>query len=715
MLDVHCATLTGLNSANATGGIMGGPVTTCEDVVDKASIPVNHPAQEALDLISHLVGAMELTPLVAVHCMDRARNVRFWNDSCGLLYGIDGDGALGKPLSGLLVFDDQDGRDAMLERVWQTGQPSPAADWRVRTVDGRELWVYSTIFPLLHDDAVRQVFCMDVDVTARKQLEQQLHLAAQVFEYSRDAIVLTDNRRRIIAVNRAYAQVTGRSGQHMVGHDFISPQSGFDDAALYHQIWRDVDDTGHWQGEVASRRAGGDPFPGWLALTAIRDAQGKVANYMGILSDISDRKKAEAQIRHLAEHDYLTDLPNRVLLHDRLSLALATARRHHAMLAILYIDLDHFKQVNDTLGHHAGDALLKEVAARLVRCVRGADTVSRNGGDEFLVLLADVGGSEQAAHVAGAILQALAQPCKVDDHLLPVSASIGISMYPNDGDSMDDLIGRADVAMYHAKQGGRNNFQFFNPDMHAQASERAGLERRLRAALEAGQFTLHYQPEVDLRSGQPVAMEALLRWRDPLRGEQGPGQFLAVAEATGLMPAISQWVLREACGAAQRWRAVRPDLVVAVNVSPVQFAQWPRMVADALAATGLPPAGLELELTEDLLMKAPDAQTVLQALHQLGVRLAIDDFGTGYSRLALLKEYPVGKLKIDHSFTGAHDDAVIAATIAMARSLHMQVTAEGVETPAQLDLLRNHGCDHYQGLLAEQQLDGHLLASLRAS
>lgn len=671
-----------------------------------------HPAQEALDLISHLVGAMELTPLVAVHCMDHTRRIRFWNDSCNLLYGIEGDSALGQPLASLLAFDDQAGHDAMLERVWQSGQPSPAADWRVHAADGRALWVYSIMFPLIQGGAVRQVFCMDVDVTARKQLEQQLRLAAQVFEYSRDAIVLTDRQRRIIAVNRAYAQVTGYTEQQMLGHDFISTHSGFDDAALCHQMWRDVDNDGHWQGEIASRRAGGDPFPGWLALTAIRDAQGNIANYMGILSDISDRKKAEAQTRHLAEHDYLTDLPNRVLFRDRLSLALATAHRHQAMLAILYIDLDHFKQVNDTLGHHAGDILLKEVAARLVRCVRGADTVSRHGGDEFLVLLADVGGGGQAAHVAGAILQALAQPCVIDGRALPISASIGISMYPNDGDGMDELIARADVAMYHAKQGGRNGFQFFNPDMHAQASERAGLEQRLRAALAAGEFVLHYQPEIDVRTGQPVAMEALLRWRDPQRGLQGPGHFLAAAEAAGLMPAISQWVLHEACGAAQRWRAAGQALVVAVNVSPAQLAHLPQAVADALAASGLPPDGLELELTEDLLMKCADAPAMLRALHGLGVRLAIDDFGTGYSRLALLKDYPVGKLKIDRSFTGAQDDAVIAATVAMARTLHMRVTAEGVETTAQLDLLRKHGCDHYQGRLAESRLAGGPWAGL---
>ncbi len=687
-------------------------ITTSEDAVDNADHQITHPAQEALDLISHLVGAMERSPLVAIHCMDKSRSIRFWNDSCWLLYGIDGNDALGRPLASLMTYEDQAGHDAMLERVWRSGLPGPAADWRVRTGDGRDLWIYSTVFPLMQGGAVRQVFCMDVDVTARKQLEMQLQLAAQVFEYSRDAIVLTDRERRIVAVNRAYAQVTGHTEQQMAGREFISAQTGFDDAALCHQLWRDVDGNGHWQGEVSLRRAGGDPFPGWLALTAIRDAQGRAVNYMGILADISDRKKAEAQTRHLAEHDFLTDLPNRVLLQDRLSLALLSARRHHAMLALLYIDLDHFKQVNDTLGHRTGDALLKEVAARLVHCVRGADTVSRHGGDEFLVLLADVGGSGQAAHVAGAILQALAQPCIVAGHVLPVTASIGISMYPNDGDNIDDLIARADVAMYHAKHSGRNSFQFFNPHMHAQASERAGLEQRLRTALAAGEFALHYQPEIDVDTGRAVGVEALLRWRDPQRGVQAAQQFVDAAEAAGLMPAISQWVLREACGAAQRWNAAGQALVVAVNVSPSQFAQWPHWVADALAATGLAPERLELELTEALLMKYPDAASVLGALHGLGVRLAIDDFGAGYSRLGLLKDYPVGKLKIDRSLTGTHDDAVIAATIAMARSLHMRVTAEGVETAAQLELLRRLGCDHYQGLLAERQIEGSALAQL---
>jgi diguanylate cyclase (GGDEF)-like protein/PAS domain S-box-containing protein len=657
------------------------------------AMPPSHPAQQALDLISHLVGAMEMTPLVAVHCMDHARTVRFWNNSCGSLYGVAG-------------------HDAMLEQVWRSGQPSLAADWCVHTGDGRELWVYSIMFPLLQEGVVRQVFCMDIDITARKQLERQLYLAAQVFENSRDAIVLTDRQHRIIAVNTAWERVAGRAAADLQGHDFSAALAGCDDAALCHQIWRDAEHGGHWQGELAARRADGEPFIGALALTAIRDTAGRASHYMAILSDISDRKQAELQTRHLAEHDFLTDLPNRVLLHDRLSLALAAARRHHSRLALLFIDLDRFKEVNDTLGHQAGDALLREVAARLVHCVRGADTVSRQGGDEFLVLLADVGGHGQAGHVAATILQALAQPCMVEGRALQISASIGISMYPNDGDSIEELIAHADVAMYHAKENGRNSFQFFNPHMHAQARERAGLEQRLRQALEAGEFALDFQAEVDIRSGRAVGMEALLRWRHPQRGMLLPDQFLTVAEASGLMQPIGNWVLLQACHAAQRWHAAGHALVVAVNVSAVQLAHLPAAVDAALGASGLPANYLELEMTEDVLMKGRDIATVLQALRRQGVRLAIDDFGMGYSRLGLLKDYPVGKLKIDRSFTGAQDTAVIAATIAMARSLHWQVTAEGVETAAQLALLRRHGCDQYQGRLADRRIRHSELAQL---
>lgn len=704
------------------------------------SPPLN-PAREALDLISHLVDAMELTPLVAVHCMDQAHNVRFWNDSCGLLYGVPGTGALGHPLGRLFTFDDQVGHDAMLESVWRDGVPSPARDWRVRTADGRELWIYSMMFPLTHEGSVHQVFCMDVDVTARKVAECKLQLAAQVFEHSRDAIVLMDARHRIVAVNSKYAQWTGLAPDSMPGLDFNVIQAGFEDAAFSHQLWRDVASGGHWQGDIAARRLDGEPFAGWLALTAIRDSSDQVTHYMGILSDISDRKKTEGQTRHLAEHDYLTDLPNRVLALDRLTQALSAARSSHAMLALLFIDIDHFKVVNDTLGHAAGDALLKELAVRLVGCVRGADTVSRQGGDEFLIIFPDVGGIGQAAHVADMVLQALAQPYEIAGNTLQISASIGVSIYPDDGGNIDELTAHADLAMYHAKESGRNNFQFFDAGMQAQHSARAGMEKQLQQALARGEFLLEYQAECDIGSGQPVGMDALLRWRHPERGVLLPDQFMAAAEQAGLMVKLGEWALHEACKAAQRWRAAGHELVVAVNLSAGQFAHkaLPAMVADALAASGLPPALLELELTEEILMKgrangngapagaialptaasstaalatATPTATTLQALHALGVRLTIDDFGTGYTRLGVLKDYPIAKLKIDRSFTMAADGAVITTIIAMARSLNLQVIAEGVETDEQLAYLRSQGCDQYQGRLADRQVQGSALGRL---
>jgi diguanylate cyclase (GGDEF)-like protein len=354
---------------------------------------------------------------------------------------------------------------------------------------------------------------------------------------------------------------------------------------------------------------------------------------------VSDRRRSEARTRHLAEHDFLTDLPNRVLLLDRLSLALAAARRRGSMLAILFLDLDRFKNINDTLGHHIGDLLLKEVAARLVKCVRSVDTVSRQGGDEFVIILADIGGIDQAAHVAATILQAVGQEFVLAPHRLHVSTSIGVSIFPGDGADIDTLMKHADLAMYHAKESGRNSYRFFSPEMNAQIVERVGFENELRRALAERQFVLEYEAQIDIGSGLPLAAEALLRWRHPSLGLLRPERFIGVAEDCGLMAPIGRWVLEQACGAAQRWNAAGQPLVVAVNLSQSQFLQ--RDLEDgvraALAASGLPPALLELELTEAVIMKhSAIAPARLAALRALGVRLVIDDFGTGYTRVGHL-------------------------------------------------------------------------------
>lgn len=444
--------------------------------------------------------------------------------------------------------------------------------------------------------------------------------------------------------------------------------------------------------------------------------QDQLALSLALLSDVGERRRSEERTRHLAEHDFLTDLPNRVLLLDRLSLALATARRKRTRLAILFLDLDRFKNINDTLGHHVGDMLLQEVAARLARCVRSVDTVSRQGGDEFVIILSELGGVDQAAHVAASVLNAISQEFVLEPHRLHVSTSIGISIYPDDGADIDTLIRNADLAMYHAKESGRNGFQFFSPEMNAQIVERVAFENDLRRALREQQFVLEYEAQIDIASARPLAAEALIRWRHPMLGLLRPERFIAVAEDCGLMVPIGHWVLEQACLQARRWHDAGHPLTVAVNLSQTQFLQknLADSVREALELSGLAPQWLELELTEAVIMKhSASAPATLQALRELGVRLAIDDFGTGYTRVGHLREYPFGKLKIDQTFVGGIGDGdgaapAVTTIIAMARSLGLTVLAEGVETQAQLHFLRRHGCDQYQGHYARQdgQLDG---------
>ena len=822
-------------------------------------VPQDGTAYEALDVIAAIVNAVEQTPMVAVHSRDRDGIVRFWNRACAELYGVAGALALGAPVASVLRPAEQgDEYAAAIAQIWDSGQASPARDWLMQAADGRTLWIYSTMFPVYRGGELQQIFCMDIDITRRKQeestllavganfrqmynksddaillirqeritdvnpaalalfkcpdaqsmlgrgladfsplqqgagqlsaelsrartqqafehgncrydwryldgagqlfwaevlltsisldheylfyavirdiserklAERTMYLAAQVFENSRDAILLTDSARTVIAINRAYSDVTGYGAQEMTGQPLDRHRSGIEDEAQYRRIWAELAVDEHWQGEVWAKRRDGASYPAWLSLTAIRDRAGEISNYMAILSDISERKKSEAHTRHLAEHDFLTDLPNRVLLLDRLSLALTAAHRNHTMLAILFLDLDRFKHINDALGHHVGDLLLKEVAARLVKCVRAVDTVSRQGGDEFIIILADIGGIDQAAHVAASVLQAIAQPYQLEQHQVQVSTSIGVSVYPNDGADIDTLVKNADLAMYHAKENGRNSFQFFSAEMNARIVERVQLESGLRLALLRQEFVLEFQPEIDIASDVPVGGEALIRWRHPELGLLPPERFIPLAEELGLMVEIGAWVLQHACLRARRWHEAGHAWAVAVNLSPAQFQHKDLLatVRAALEAAGLAPHYLELEVTEAILMAhGAGALATLRGLRALGVRLTIDDFGTGYSRLGHLKDYPVDKLKIDRAFmdaigrgsdgadgVAAADAGVVTAIIALARNLKLTVIAEGVETAEQLQFLRQHGCDQYQGFYAISnglggQLDGLL-------
>jgi diguanylate cyclase (GGDEF)-like protein/PAS domain S-box-containing protein len=675
------------------------------------SIPVlpDGPGRDALDWVYRFVAAIELTPAVAVHSLDAHGVVRFWNQACASLFGVPVREALGQPFAKLVShLDRQDEFDAALAAIWRTGEAPAARDWQVELRDGSRHWLHSSHYPMLRDGATQQVFCMEIDISARKALEGTLQQAAQVFEHCRDAILVMDRQYRVLAVNQAFTDISGYPSAEIVGHELPSLRWGVQDVAFYDQLLAHVAEHDHWEGELTSVRRNGEKYPVWMALTAIRDAARQLTSYMAILTDITDRKRAEEATRHQAEHDALTDLPNRVLFVDRLHQALATSRRQHSQFALMFLDLDRFKSINDTHGHQAGDMVLREVAARLTGCVRGVDTVSRLGGDEFVVLLADIGGVDQAAHVAGAVMQAVAQPVRAGEQEISLSVSIGIAISPSDGDDVDTLLRHADVAMYHAKQNGRNEFQFFSPEMNAHVIERVQMENKLRQALDNDEFILEYQPEIDIGSGRTIGVEALIRWRHPERGLLLPQEFIPVAEECGLIVPIGEWVLREACQQARKWRDEGFPVVVAVNLSNVQFIHnnLVHYVDAALAESGLDPAFLDLEITEGVIMTGDEATiATVNALRERGVQLTIDDFGTGYSSLSYLRRFPLSKLKIDRSFVDditrdPADAAMIPAIIAVARSLKLRVIAEGVETLEQLRYLEQHGCDEYQGYYA---------------
>ena len=578
-------------------------------------------------------------------------------------------------------------------------------EWEFRLPDGNTFWAEVLLTSVTLDHQFLS-YAVLRDITARRATETTLLMAAQVFENSRDAIAITDREHRVLAVNHAFTAITGFPALDIVGAELPSLRTGEHEPTFHQQIWAYVASNDHWEGEVWSKRKNGEEYPVWVALTAIRDGGDAVSNYMVILSDASERKRVDEQARYLAEHDFLTDLPNRMLFLDRLQQALAAARRKHTKVAVMFLDLDRFKGINDSFGHQAGDAVLKEVASRLTGCVRGVDTVSRQGGDEFVVILADIGGADQAAHVAGSVMKAVAQPVQYGEDLrIGLSVSIGISLYPDDGADIDTLLKHADVAMYHAKQNGRNAYSFFNAEMNAHVVERVELENNLRQALVNDEFELVYQPEINIASGMSIGVEALLRWRHPQRGLLMPAQFMAVAEESGLIVPIGDWVLRQACLQGAAWHAAGFPIVMAVNLSTAQFLHdhLVQSVDAALAASGLAPEFLDLEFTESVIMSGSEkAMSTVEALRERGIQLTIDDFGTGFSSLSYLRRFPLSKLKIDRSFIDEitrkpAEAAIILAIIAVARSLKLRVIAEGVETEEQLRFLKQHGCDEYQG------------------
>jgi len=575
----------------------------------------------------------------------------------------------------------------------------------VRRPDGGSLTLELSIRAIpRHRNTPPNLLVEGRDITQRKSVEDKLQLAAAVFEQAREGFVIADRDGRVVTVNQAFCDISGYDAHELQGQQTATLGFGIGRRDMRRQVRAALQTSGHWQGEVRTARKDGSLYTCWAAITQQRDAGGVVTHYIGILNDITQFREVEKNLVRLAHVDTLTDLPNRSLLADRVGQLTSVSRRDHRPFALMFMDLDQFKNINDTLGHSVGDALLGEVARRLQASLREVDTVARLGGDEFAVLLpgADAAGAEM---VASKLLERLAEPCMVQGHELSMTMSIGVACYPSDGDDYEILSRNADTAMYRAKHEGKATWRFFAAGMQQRSARQLQLESALRRALERNELLLHYQPQLDGNGEQLVGVEALLRWKHPEFGFVSPAEFIPLAETSGQIVAIGEWVLRTAVAQLKAWMdAGVPPMVVAVNLSAVQFRHvgLPNAVARALSDADLPAQYLELELTESVTANPSAAIAMMDALHALGVRLSLDDFGTGYSSLSYLKRFPLHTLKIDQSFvrdidTDPDDRAIVQAIIQMARALNLKTIAEGVETDAQHQFLRREGCDMMQG------------------
>ncbi|MBK7414075.1 MAG: EAL domain-containing protein [Dechloromonas sp.] len=524
--------------------------------------------------------------------------------------------------------------------------------------------------------------------------------------------MITDHNGVIINVNKAFTQITGYTREEAVGQTPRILKSNRHDAAFYRMMWTSVAEKGSWEGEVWDQRKGGEIYPKWLSITVVRDAHGDILNYIGCFSDITERKAAQEKIEYLAHHDPLTSLPNRLLLRDRFTHSRELIRRTGRSMAFMFLDLDHFKRINDSLGHRVGDDLLIAVVKRLRSCLRECDTLSRQGGDEFILILNDLEGKESAAKVAGKIISSLNQPFQIGIHSLNTSVSIGIALAPIDGDDFDSLLQKADTAMYVSKESARGTYCFFHQSMNDQAKRRLDLSNCLRGALNADQFRLVYQPQVFADSGRVFGAEALLRWHPDDRAAISPSEFIPLAEEIGMILPIGEWVIAQACDQARRWRDDGLNCRIAVNVSGVQIYRDDIVatIQRASRSAGISPELIQVELTESTLIEDSIlVHDAISGLKAIGTSVAIDDFGTGYSSLAYLKRFRVDKLKIDRSFIAdacfnEESAAMTRAVISIAHSLNMRSIAEGVETPEQLAFIRQAGCNEVQGFIYSQPL-----------
>jgi diguanylate cyclase (GGDEF)-like protein/PAS domain S-box-containing protein len=685
----------------------GGTVITMADISDRKRQEAR--IQELLDELrltfenAH-VGIVHLRNRQFVSCNTRMAEMLGWDSPEDLL---------GQTTE--IIYPSHEDFEAIGARAYaelvSTGYSDSEQMFRRR--DGSHIWCHLTGRPVDRANPVAGSVWVFADITERRAQEAQLHLAHTVFEHGSEALMVTDHNGIIVDVNRAFTKISGYEPAEVIGQSPQIFKSGRHTPQFYADMWAALKETGIWIGEVFDRRKNGEIYPKALSISTVYGEDGKVLNYIGSFQDISERKASEEKIQFLAHHDVLTALPNRLLLRDRFGQSMEQAKRFGHSMAFMFLDLDEFKRVNDTLGHRVGDDLLLCVVQRLKENLREIDNISRQGGDEFIILMNDIETPVAAAAAATKIISAMAKPFHIQGHLINSSVSIGIAMAPIDGSDFDTLLQKSDIAMYHSKGRGRGGYSFFRQDMNDAAMTRHTLINSLHTALEKNEFHLFYQPQLSLKKNSILGCEALLRWRRSDGANIGPGEFIPVAEDTGLILPIGEWVLNEACRQARVWLDNKLPIKIAVNFSGVQIyrSDVPALVARAARDAGIDPQLIEVELTESTLIQ--DNKLVLEvvaALKAMGCSIAIDDFGTGYSSLSYLSRFQVDKLKIDQSFiacseSSAEDGAIVRMITQMAHALKLRAIAEGVETPGQLALLQNCGCDEIQGYFISRPID----------
>lgn len=653
-----------------------------------------------------------------IYGIDENGIVTFANPKALDILGYPSDEFIGQNAHTLIHHTHDDGRhyedrDCPIYNAFRMGYPAHIEGELFWRKDGSSLITEYSAYPIYNEGKVLGSVVTFSDITLRKETESSLELAKSIIENAHEAIMVTDLKGVIEQVNDAYVKITGFSREEAIGATPRIQQSGRHDLMFYAKMWKEIHSNGHWEGEIWDRRKSGEIFPKWLSINTVNDNHGNPSKYVGIFSDITTLKETEKELEHLAYYDALTQLPNRVLFRDRLKQGISAARRDGHQLATLLIDLDRFKYVNDTLGHDAGDQLLEIVAQRLQSFVRESDTVARLGGDEFAILLPELNDPEEASIIARKIIGNLDEPIEVKGKKVNIGASIGISTYPEDGADCDVLVKHADLALYKAKDSGRGCYHYFSEELQSAIFDHIAMEDEMREGIDSEQFILHYQPKIDLASGKMTGMEALVRWNHPDKGFVRPDHFIPFAEETGLIIPLGLWILKTACRQMAEFNVdLDVPLKVAINLSASQFNQRGLVytIQEIMEHYDIKPENIELEITESSVMGDVDAAiATMKKFRDIGLHLAIDDFGTGYSSLSYLKRFPINTLKIDQSFVrdltiDSDDAAIVKAIISMAKSLQLNVVAEGVETQEQLIFLKANDCENVQGYLFSKPL-----------